>query len=159
MNTFVIPKNFRSEGLVRSDRRDFLRLPWPPTVNHYWSHRGRIVYLGRRGREYIKSVAMAIVGDAKGRVDPLLTIRGFVSVRMVLLPPDLRRRDPDNFSKGVFDSLSKCGYWEDDCLIRRQSVTMGPKVKDGMAILVVEKLPSQAPWNYSECIDWLMSSD
>ncbi|RLS52912.1 MAG: RusA family crossover junction endodeoxyribonuclease [Planctomycetota bacterium] len=52
-----------------------------------------------------------------GRVQqPLL---GPLQAELHLYPPDRRRRDCDNFQKGVWDSLQHAGVYLDDSQIRR----------------------------------------
>lgn len=102
-------------------------LPWPPSVNGYWrSFMGRQI-ISKRGREYVKQVenVMRDLGlHGEGLDCPL-------SVSIKLNPPTLRKYDVDNFSKGVFDALSKCGYWVDDDIVQSLTVTKGSKQKGG----------------------------
>ena len=83
-----------------------VRLPYPPSVNHYWRHSRGKVYLSAEGREYRQGVA-----DAIGRVRPLV---GPVVLRLLVHPPDKRRRDLDNVLKAILDALEHAGAVRDD---------------------------------------------
>lgn len=104
-----------------------LTLPWPPSVNGYWrSFRGRQI-ISKRGREYVKKVdelmrELNLHGEK---------IEGSLSVSIKLNPPTLRSYDVDNFNKGVFDALSKCGFWLDDSQVQRLVIEKGSKTKGG----------------------------
>jgi len=59
-------------------------------------------------------------------------LKGSLEVKVVLCPPDRRRRDEDNFAgKALFDALTHAGVWEDDSQIKRKIVEWGPIVKGG----------------------------
>lgn len=106
---------------------DEVRLPYPPSVNHYWmtrvmknGKRGR--YLSKRAKDFCEAVKLLC-----GRKNPYT---GRVGVRVDVYPPDKRPRDLDNLLKGTFDSIAKAGVILDDCQIddlqvRRQGVHSG----------------------------------
>lgn len=91
-----------------------IELPYPPSVNHYWRSvrvKGQTrVLISQQGREYREDVAQAV---GKGIVEICYP----VGVRIDAFMPDRRRRDLDNLSKGVLDSLTHAGVWRDDNLI------------------------------------------
>ncbi len=58
-------------------------------------------------------------------------IKGELSVSLVLHPPTLRRYDIDNFTKALFDALSKAEFWEDDSQVIRLVIEKGEKIKGG----------------------------
>lgn len=87
------------------------RLPYPPSVNHYWRHfRGRTI-VGMAGRKYHREVA-ELLGVRKPTDSRL-------SVVLYCWMPDKRKRDLDNVAKCAIDSLTKCGFWLDDNQIDR----------------------------------------
>ena len=96
-----------------------LELPWPPSVNNYWIHRGRGTFISDAGIMFIKSVKVAIV-QAK-LYKPML---GKLHVSIKLFPPDKRRRDIDNVLKSILDALTKGGLMEDDSQVKRLDVEM-----------------------------------
>lgn len=93
----------------------YLRLPWPPSVNHYWRRmqiRGKhIVSISKKGREFRKAVVGDVLRQLGTRPEPYA---GRMGVRLELYPPDRRKRDIDNHHKALFDALTHTGIWEDD---------------------------------------------
>ena len=87
-----------------------IRLPWPPTVNHYYTvARGRKI-LSPKGRNYQKEAYYEVV--AQGEHEKNLS--GEVSVFIRAYPPDKRRRDLDNIIKPVLDVLQYADVFGDD---------------------------------------------
>lgn len=120
-----------------------LRLPWPPSTNHTWGKtRDRRtgkpkVYLTVAARRFRADVAKLVMAARAGR-----KITGPVEVKVTLCPPDLRKRDEDNFAgKALFDAMTKAGVWLDDSQIRRKVVEWGAVVKGGC--VMVEILPME----------------
>jgi crossover junction endodeoxyribonuclease RusA len=64
-----------------------------------------------------------------------------VKVRIVVHPPDRRRRDLDNVLKAILDSLEKSDVIEDDRQVRRLLVEFGQTVKGGKVVVEIERLP------------------
>lgn len=108
-------------------------LPWPPSVNGYWRSFGGRQIISKRGREYVKSVNDAM--SELGLCGELLTQP--LSVSIELNPPTLRRYDIDNFTKGVFDALSKCEFWVDDEQVVSLSIKKGVKTPPGNVVVQV----------------------
>ena len=111
-------------------------LPYPPSVNGYWrTFRSRQI-ISKRGREYVKLVdseMQKLKLHGEGLSCPL-------KFKMVINPPTLRSYDVDNFTKGVFDALSKCGFWVDDRQVQMLTVIKGEKTKGGNVKIDVWKL-------------------
>ncbi len=93
-------------------------LPFPPSVNRYYRHVGYRTLLSREGREYRRQVCALLAG----RVGQPLS--GPLQVQLDLYPPDRRRRDWDNFQKGVWDALQHAGVYLDDSQVRRALIEM-----------------------------------
>jgi crossover junction endodeoxyribonuclease RusA len=107
-------------------------LPYPPTVNNYFTvARGRKI-LSKRGRQYRKDVLAAI-----GPRMPLLTR---LTVTVDLCPPDKRRRDLDNVTKAVFDALQHAGVYQDDSQIDFFSVQRGKLTWGGACYVSVKEI-------------------
>lgn len=94
-----------------------LTLPYPPSVNHYFSYyQGRPV-LSKDARSYRHQVRrIAITSGIKPLMGPL-------AIRIDITPPDDRRRDADNVQKSVLDALQHAGaFWDDSQVIWLLSV-------------------------------------
>ena len=86
-----------------------VKLPWPPSVNHYWKARGSRRFISPAAKAWLDE-AILLLRAARVRFDRP------VRVRMLLSPPDRRRRDGDNLEKAVMDALVKAGVIRDDSL-------------------------------------------
>jgi crossover junction endodeoxyribonuclease RusA len=112
------------------------RLPWPPSLNHYWRHiskgpsAGRVL-ISEEGRAYRTSCLADVL---KQRV-PRHALSGKLAVVIWANPPDRRRRDLDNLLKSSLDALKHCGLIEDDGDIDDLHVTRG-QVESGGSLLV-----------------------
>lgn len=110
-----------------------LVLPYPPTVNTYWRNwRGRMV-ISKEGRAYRKAVE-AVVWSRENQ-----TSFGFrrLSVSVVLMPPDRRRRDIDNTAKALLDALAHAGVYEDDGQIDRLEIERSSVEYPGYASVTI----------------------
>lgn len=89
-----------------------LELPYPPSINHYFSYyQGRPV-LSKDARTYRHQVRRIAI--AKG-IKPLM---GSLAIRIDITPPDDRRRDCDNVQKAVLDALQHAGvFWDDSQVV------------------------------------------
>lgn len=125
-----------------------LRLPWPPSVNHYWKHvyvkpLARVVnYIAPKGKKYREDV-LACVLDERPHAAPL-TCRLAVSLECVM--PDRRKRDLDNIPKCVLDSLTHANVYGDDSqidllIVRRLAVEPPGCIDATIQELVVEDMP------------------
>lgn len=81
-----------------------LRLPYPPSVNHYWRKgktiAGRpVTYTSKEGQAFRGQVAWIVAGQRVTAID------GPVHVHMDAYPPDRRERDGDNLWKATLDAL------------------------------------------------------
>lgn len=111
-----------------------LYLPWPPTVNSYWSHTKRGVYLSAKGRRYGEEASERI-NEQNG----VLRLDGKLLVEVELYPPDRRKRDLDNHMKGLLDACTKAGVWGDDDQIDQLFIYRGRITKPGLAILKISE--------------------
>ena len=82
------------------------KLPWPPSVNHYYGQR-------KGGGKYIKKDGVAFRKEARKATAHVreecqkhITKDTRLIFTMHIFSPDRRRRDIDNLSKAVFDALS-----------------------------------------------------
>ena len=123
-----------------------VKLPWPPSVNHYWRSlviKGQVrVLLSSDGRKYQINCLAAVLKE-HGMLEPL---RGRLKAEVHVYQPDHRRRDIDNLLKSVLDVLKYTRVIKDDSLIDTLIIT-----RDRLAIrpggevhVMVEELPETA---------------
>ena len=120
------------------------RLPWPPSVNHYWRHvviNGRPrTLLSKEGRAYKLAAADAVRQQRRGPSAPL---SGRLAIAVTLFPPDRRRYDLDNRLKAVLDSLTEARVWEDDRHVKIIHLEEGGIVKGGACRVCIAPAPDQ----------------
>lgn len=99
-----------------------MELPYPPTVNKYWTYTksGKRI-LTPKARDYKNLVAW------KFRVYRIKPINIPMIAWIELYPPDNRVRDTDNTQKAIFDALQYSGLIVNDKLIVEHHVKMFPK--------------------------------
>jgi len=75
-----------------------LTLPFPPSVNGYWRATNTGMKISVSGRSFRSKAIAAILTQLK----PLN-----VEVTVLLYTPDKRNRDPDNYQRGLFGTLTR----------------------------------------------------
>ncbi|MCL6744413.1 RusA family crossover junction endodeoxyribonuclease [Kosakonia sp. R1.Fl] len=123
-----------------------LKLPFPPSVNTYWRAPNKGPLKGRHlisaaGRKYQSDACAAIIEQLRRLPKPSSEP---ASVEVILYPPDVRRRDIDNYNKALFDALTHAGVWEDDSQVKRLLVEWGPVVKGGMVEITISRFEPTA---------------
>ena len=123
-----------------------LKLPFPPSVNSYWRAPNKGPLKGRHlisaaGRKYQSEACAAIIEQLRRLPKPSSEP---ASVEVILYPPDVRRRDIDNYNKALFDALTHAGVWEDDSQVKRLLVEWGPVVKGGMVEITISRFEPTA---------------
>ncbi len=98
--------------------------PFPPSVNSYWQHRTRGTFVSDDGIAFRNDV-LAVVLPL--RVKPLLCE---LHAEIELWAPDRRRRDVDNYCKGLLDAMQKAKVFKDDNQIKRMTVEMFKPIHD-----------------------------
>lgn len=111
-------------------------LPYPPTINSYWATFRNRRITTKRGRDYVKSAADKMI-ELKLHNEMISRPLFF---EMTINPPTLRKYDVDNFTKGVFDALTKCNFWVDDEQVKKLTVRKGVKIKGGSVDIEVTVL-------------------
>lgn len=121
-----------------------IKIPWPPSVNHYYDN---AVRYSRQGKPYMarmlsrRAVAyhsdvFALAKEAKceqfGRDD--------VEMFLQLHPPDRRKRDADNTLKAIQDSLMKAFIYADDSQIKRGHWDWKEPDKPGYVLVTLERI-------------------
>jgi len=115
-----------------------LSLPFPPSINHYFSYyQGRPV-LSKEARAYRHLVRR--IARAQG-VKPLM---GPLAVRIEVHPPDNRRRDVDNVQKSVLDALQHAGVFWDDSQVVWLLTIKHPSRADGSVQVRIDDVSEQS---------------
>ncbi len=107
-------------------------LPWPPTVNHYYTIARNRKILSKRGRDYKRQCGIEMLVQKTPRSDI-----GPYAIFIRAYPPDKRRRDLDNILKPCLDSLTEYGAIGDDSMIDDLRIQRFNPVKDGRVELLV----------------------
>lgn len=112
-----------------------LTLPWPPTVNSYYSKTKRGVFISKQGRTFRDACNEAL--NEQMCLGLKLDIR--LSVQVILYPPDRRCRDLDNYMKALLDALTQANVWVDDEQIDELAIMRGKVVNPGKTLLQISE--------------------
>ncbi|EFB7598585.1 RusA family crossover junction endodeoxyribonuclease [Escherichia coli] len=91
-----------------TERIEFV-LPYPPTANTYWRRHGNTYFISEAGKRYCRDVALVV---SQQRLK--LNLSEKLAIRIIVEPPDKRRRDLDNLLKAPLDALTHAGLLIDD---------------------------------------------
>jgi crossover junction endodeoxyribonuclease RusA len=101
-------------------------LPWPPSVNHYYSVAGGRKILSETGRAFkLYATQLMLIQHIDKIKAPSY------SVHILARPPDRRRRDLDNVLKPLLDALTEYGAISDDSKIDDLRIQRLNPVKGG----------------------------
>jgi crossover junction endodeoxyribonuclease RusA len=104
-----------------------LHLPWPPTINNYYKlTRSGVRYLDKKVRAFREEVLGSVAKQLPG-----VTLDDALFMEVYLYPPDRRKRDLDNYMKGLLDALTEAELWKDDSQIDQLHIFRGTVVKGG----------------------------
>lgn len=83
------------------------RVPFPPSVNHYYIRRGPMTFVSERGLKFKKDILEILKRTKDEDGIPVLDFQyqDPIKVDIVATFPDYRRRDLDNLLKCTLDSL------------------------------------------------------
>lgn len=109
-----------------------LKLPYPPSINHYYKAWRNRVVISAAGVKYRRDVAAATEGIAK--------LTGRLKLKLTVCPPDARRRDMDNVLKATLDAMQHAGLYDDDSQIDLLVVIRGNKVSGGCLFVILEEI-------------------
>jgi len=85
-------------------------------------------------RAYREKVVESINEQAPG-----LHLDEKIFVDVKLYPPDARKRDLDNYMKGLLDALTESKLWEDDSLIDQLHIYRGNRTIGGAVIVEISE--------------------
>lgn len=108
-----------------------VELPYPPSVNHYYRRVGPRTLISREGRRFRERVC-AILAATSFR--PFV---GRLDVRVIVHPPDRRRRDIDNVQKALLDALEHAGVYQNDDQIVKLAIEKREPVSGGRTIVEI----------------------
>ena len=97
-----------------------MRLPFPPSLNHYWRKDRNGMHISEEGKRYIAMARQLALLNGRGDTEYFLRVhheaepKQRLKVRAVFFCPDNQRRDLDNMFKVIFDCLTKANVWADD---------------------------------------------
>jgi len=114
-----------------------IELPFPPSVNSYWRHvmigKHPRVLISDKGRKYKREIEeIFLVGNITQKFSEPL------ACTVDLYPPCNRRRDCDNYCKGLLDALGSAGLYDDDSQIIDLHIRMHPKRSPGLVRVTIE---------------------
>jgi crossover junction endodeoxyribonuclease RusA len=122
-----------------------LRLPLPPSANHYWRSWVRpgstrvMTYVSTEGKRFRGDVAAAWVKHYQGWPPEPATAR--LRLTVTIAYPNRRKIDLDNRLKPLQDALTACGAWADDSQVDEIRIIRGPVAPPtGYADIVIEAL-------------------
>lgn len=112
-------------------------LPYPPSVNSYLkpARNGRGQVKSAEARRYCKDVAISVAAQGVKSFDSKR-----ISVFINVYPPDNRRRDIQNLTKVLFDSLELAGVYDDDSQVDFYNVRRMDKQKSGKVCITIESI-------------------
>jgi len=99
-----------------------IKLPWPPSVNHYYKNAIRKTKQGKTYTARILTKRAEIFRDevyylTRGYEFGLIEDRN-VRLMVHFYPPDKRKRDYDNLFKALQDALTFAAVWNDDSQVK-----------------------------------------
>ena len=112
-----------------------LELPYPPSINHYYLHTSNSVILGAKGKKYRRD-AILLLRKYKGHFDVSKKLHVVINV----FPPDKRKRDLDNLTKCLLDSLQHAGIYVDDNQIDWLSIIRRNQIPNGSVQIWISEL-------------------
>jgi len=121
-----------------------LRLPYPPTVNHYYRP-------GKGGRRYLKKESIAYRAEVGNAIleqhGHIRTLTGRLDFVAYMTPPDRRKRDIDNLRKAIWDSLQHNNVFVNDSQIDDDRMKrLAPKSPGSILVILVE---------YADTLPWI----
>jgi len=123
-----------------------LSLPFPTIAGnhqHGINLKSKRVFTVAKIKTYRLAVKSASLTDGY-RGGPRFGPGVHLDVKVLLHPPDKRRRDQDNAEKVFFDACTKAGIWADDSQIKHKDVTWGEPIKGGLVRLEIKTMEKQS---------------
>tara|TARA_R110001632_G_scaffold179275_2_gene299142 strand:+ start:175 stop:549 length:375 start_codon:yes stop_codon:yes gene_type:complete len=97
-----------------------IELPFPPSVNSAYGRSKSSVFLNKKSKEYKQKARVSIRKEI--RKHGYKKIDFLCRVKIVAFEPAHHVPDIDNIKKILYDSITSASLWEDDRLIKSESV-------------------------------------
>ena len=111
-----------------------LKLPFPPTINHYYERNGHRIFLGKAGTLFRQQVAESCCHLVN---EP---ITGRVLVKVTLHNKTGRSYDIDNRCKALLDSLTHAAVWNDDSQVDQLFIQRGRPINGGLCVVEISQI-------------------
>lgn len=111
-------------------------LPVPPTINHFYGHRGHVRFITEWGKEYVMLTQMQVYDVIKAIPDfkPLTTpVKVYLDIHRARATGDL-----DNFAKPALDALEGLVYVNDRQIVELHMRRFDDKHNPRADVRVVE---------------------
>ncbi len=117
-----------------------IHLPFPPTVNTYYTKRKA---LSARGRKYKQAVSLSVHEQGMA-----LLLEERLNLAIIMYMPDKRVRDLSNYLKALEDSLTDAGVWLDDEQIDQSTQYRGCVISKGKVVIRISEAAPVLPIDF-----------
>ena len=114
-------------------------VPWPPSINRYWRVWKNRIIISKEGKDYKAHMRKFLHLQLMKETLPLFPQPAKLECQIIAYPPDLRKRDSDNISKVLLDSLNKI-IWDDDVQLYRIIVEKVYSEEKGYCLVKVKEI-------------------
>lgn len=104
----------------------------PPSVNVIWINKARGRYKSKKGKEFETLATYEIKKQYKGEIKT-----NALKVKIIITFKDKRRRDVDNYNKGILDAMTGLIYEDDSQIVELHTIKRQGN-KEGVAIEIEE---------------------
>jgi len=124
-----------------------LVLAFPPSLNHMYptTKSGRRI-LSKDGRDYKRLTAIDIMVQKAGHSFGAKPVR----VDIEMYPPDNVRRDVDNYTKIVFDTMTYAKVWNDDSQVMELRIRKMPPGKWSRMVVNIKEAKDAAAYIFAD---------
>ncbi len=117
-----------------------IHLPFPPTINTYYTKRKA---LSARGRKYKQAVSLSVHEQGMA-----LLLEERLNLAIIFYMPDKRVRDLSNYLKALEDSLTDAGVWIDDEQIDQSTQYRGCVLSKGKVVIRISEAAPVLPIDF-----------
>jgi len=124
-----------------------VKLPWPPTINHYYIDSVARKQVKGKTRHFVRKVIGKDGLKFRSKVKSIINnksnyylVQGLIGVSIQACIPDKRKRDIDNIFKPTLDALTHAYVWHDDKQVEKLYIERGPQIKGGCLYIQITEL-------------------